>query len=291
MYKENILREYIKNSELRIFNDKVNVRLSKELSIKYDSGIYDTFLNHISMSLNKIENLNIKYPSNSKPKLYIYIVPDDNFEEYLQIPPHFRNGKRGGKPVPCFDLDGFNQAYGLNQYILESANKNSYNISKEVNEIHELAHLVMNQFKNCSSTISEGFAEVVPLYLLDYENIFEEHKNAIKNLKDSEIYTVKELLDSEKDNTYGHTALIENKSCSFRLSYISSYLFVRSCIEKIENEFNLDKIKATQHFLELLRTSKYINEWLIFEIADFIKIDKEKLLYNKDLQVKIINKL
>lgn len=32
MYKKNIMREYIKSSELRVFNDKIKVKLSKKIS-------------------------------------------------------------------------------------------------------------------------------------------------------------------------------------------------------------------------------------------------------------------
>ena len=36
MYERDELREYIKNSELRIFNKKIKIRLSSELAKKYD---------------------------------------------------------------------------------------------------------------------------------------------------------------------------------------------------------------------------------------------------------------
>ena len=46
MYKKNILKEYISKSELRVFNDKIKVRLSKELAKKYDAGSYTNYLNN-----------------------------------------------------------------------------------------------------------------------------------------------------------------------------------------------------------------------------------------------------
>ena len=36
MYQEDYLRNYIKESELTVFNDRIKVRLSRELAIKYD---------------------------------------------------------------------------------------------------------------------------------------------------------------------------------------------------------------------------------------------------------------
>lgn len=62
MYEKNKLKEYIKNSELRVFNKDIKVRLSKELAIKYDKGYYNEYLNNISKYIKMIKKLNIKYP-------------------------------------------------------------------------------------------------------------------------------------------------------------------------------------------------------------------------------------
>ena len=47
MYQKDILREYISNSELRIFSKKIKVRLSKELADKYDKGRYSNYLKNM----------------------------------------------------------------------------------------------------------------------------------------------------------------------------------------------------------------------------------------------------
>lgn len=47
IYKKNMMREYIKNSELRVLNNRVKVRLSKELAAKYDNGDYHNCLERI----------------------------------------------------------------------------------------------------------------------------------------------------------------------------------------------------------------------------------------------------
>ena len=88
MYEKDSLREYIESSELRIFSKEIKVRLSKELALKYDRGCYNNYLESIQMYLNMINTLEIKYPGNANPVLYIYIVPDDNYSKllkYLQL--------------------------------------------------------------------------------------------------------------------------------------------------------------------------------------------------------------
>lgn len=290
MYEKNKLKEYIKNSELRAFNKDIKVRLSKELAIKYDKGYYNEYLNNISKYIKMIKKLNIKYPGNAKPVLYVYIVPDNNYRELLGIPEKYDNGKGGGKPVMCYDLDGFSSAYGLSQNILENKNKET-DISKVENEIHELSHIVHSQFFNKNLIISEGFAEALPLYGLNMEKDFTEHKNALLNLEEEQILSVQEILKLEKDGTFGIETILQNKTCSFRISYISSYLFVRGCMEIIAKKFDLKKEDAVQRFLEIVRESECINEWLIFDIADALDLSREELLNGKQIELEVLKSL
>lgn len=290
MYEKNKLKEYIKNSELRAFNKDIKVRLSKELAIKYDKGYYNEYLNNISKYLKMIKKLNIKYPGNAKPVLYVYIVPDNNYRELLGIPEKYDNGKGGGKPVMCYDLDDFSSAYGLSQNILENKNKET-DISKVENEIHELSHIVHSQFFNKNLIISEGFAEALPLYGLNMEKDFTEHKNALLNLEEEQILSVQEILKLEKDDTFGIETILQNKTCSFRISYISSYLFVRGCMEIIAKKFDLKKEDAVQRFLEIVRESECINEWLIFDIADALDLSREELLNGKQIELEVLKSL
>ena len=47
VYEKNPMREYIKNSELRVFSNRIKVRLSKKLAMKYDNGCYFNYLNNM----------------------------------------------------------------------------------------------------------------------------------------------------------------------------------------------------------------------------------------------------
>lgn len=107
MYQKDVLREYIKKSELRLFSNKIKVRLSKGLALKYDQGHYQNYLKNIQKCFDMINTLNIQYPGNAKPILYVYIVPDENYAKLLKIPNYYNTGNSGGKPVTCYDLDGF----------------------------------------------------------------------------------------------------------------------------------------------------------------------------------------
>jgi hypothetical protein len=290
-YKTDKLRIYVENSELRIVNEDLRVCLSKELAKNFDIGIYDKSIDNLKDNIKQVKKVGIQYPGGANPIFYVYLVPDDDFVELLSYP--YKTNKGGGKPVTSYNLDGYNQAYGLSQNMWSSVS-NKPSVSQVVNNIHELSHLVHSQFfynKN-NSYICEGFAEVLPLYVMNYESKFNEHRDILKTLKIDEIFSAKELLTKEKDNNYyGQKTIIPNRSCSFRLSYISSYLFVRVCIEKMISKFDLSKVKSAQKFLEIIGSSKYIDEWLIFELADILSIPRNELLSGKKMQMEVIKGL
>ena len=288
MYQKDYLRDYINSSELRQFSYNIKVRMSKELAIEYDKGLYNDFLLNIKKCFKLISDLGIQYPGNAHPVLYLYIVPQDNYSKLLNIPKEFDRGKGGGKPVCCYDLDGFNSAYGLSENLLK---KSIETISSFVNNIHELAHIINSQFFRKNRMIQEGFAEMVPLYLLGLEEEFLEHRNMIIELKDEQILSAKELIESERDNTYGTEELVPNRSCSFRKSYVSSYLFITGCIKKIEEKMNCSKIEAVQHFLEFVKQSNFSHEFLIHDLAHFIGVSIDELLFGKEMQLEVIDSI
>lgn len=291
MYEKNALKEYIKNSELRIFNNRIKIRLSKELATKYDKGYYTNYLNNIEKYWCMIDTLNIKYPSNANPIFYIYIVPDNNYVELLKFPANFDDGKGGGRPVTCFDLDGFNFAYGLSQNMLENEPSEETNIAKIENTIHELAHIVHSQFLFMDQIVCEGFAEALGLYALNLEEVYTEHKNLLIGLNENQILSAQEIINSQKDNSFGNEVIFPNKTCSFRPSYISSYLFVRGCMEIISEKHNLSKAESLQYFLEIVKQSENYNEYFIYDIADAIDFPKNELLNGKSLQLNVIKSL
>ncbi len=287
-YQVNKLKEYIDKTELLIIDDDFRVRLSNELLEKYNQGLYNKGLTQMLDHIKQIKELEIKYPAKANPIFYIYIVPDNNFRELLNFP-SYRNYKGGGKPVPSYDLDGFNNAYGVSNNMLE--NKKEQNIMQIVNNIHELAHLVHSMFFNENRLLSEGFAEALPLYTMDYESLFDEHREMLKTLTEEQILSAQQLIELADNNNFNIGAIIPNKSCAFDFSYISSYLFVRGCLETIASKFNINRVQATQKFLEIQHQSQCTHQWLIYDMANAIGIPQEELLNGKEMQINVIKKL
>ena len=115
MYKKDLLREYVQNSDLRIFKDTLYVRLSEGLAKNYDDWLYNNYLNCMYDSYQQLLSLNLKLPCNWIPNLYIYIVPDNNYSELLSYPTKYNKWTGGWRPVKCYDLDWYIQAYGISQ--------------------------------------------------------------------------------------------------------------------------------------------------------------------------------
>lgn len=87
---------------------------------------------------------------------------------------------------------------------------------------------------------------------------------------------VRELIELRNQRKFHPTRLISHSTCSFEITYISSYLFVRGVIEKIEEKYGVDKLYKGM---------------LVFDIASFLDLPKEMLLYAKDLQLNILSEL
>ena len=85
------------------------------------------------------------------------------------------------------------------------------------------------------------------------EESFTEYRETIKKLSEDQILSAQELLNSEENGSFGGEILIPNRSCSFRTSYISSYLLVRGCMEAIISKYNFSKTQAVQYFLEIVK--------------------------------------
>lgn len=287
MYKKDLLREYIKYSNLRIFKEIIRIRLSDDLLKNYDDWLYNNYLNSMYNSYQQLLSLNLKQPCNGIPNLYIYIVPDDNYSELLSYHDKYDKWIGWAKIVKCYDLDWYIQAHGVSQNLCLNYPENPL-VSSKVNNIHELFHIICCQFANKWSTISEWLAESVPLYILNYENSFNRHKDAILSLAQEDIFTVTELFFSEKDNSFWTTSIGENRTCHFRYSYISSYLFVRWLLETITEIKWFSKVWALQYLLEFLKNSKNTYDWLIIDICNELWLNLDETINWRKLQNKAI---
>ena len=281
MKTQDALYEYIKESEKRVIIDRVFcARMSKEIAEKFDAGQYDVQIAEHKKCINELTKMQIKYPENTKPVFYLYIVPDENFVELLRYP--YTDRKCGGRPVDSYDEDGFNAAYGSSQNLL--ASDKLVNMNQHVNNIHEYAHLIQGQFGYRDQMFGEGFAELVPWYVMEYDKKSSLHIAAMRSM--DKIYTANELLSNVK-----FSDRVQNMTCSFQPSYMSSYLWVRAVVEHIRSKFNLSRVSATQKFLELYHNIKFGKQLFVKELAKEIGMDADKLLNSAEYQIAALKQI
>lgn len=155
-FKKDVLKEYVQTSELRIFSDKIRVRLNRALANKYDEDLYDDYLKYIEKCYILISTLNFTFPSNANLIYYIYMAPDDQYVELLDYPSKFDKGTGGGSPVTCYDLDGYVYAFGISQNKCENFKVDEKDISFFETELHEISHIIHGNFFTKCSILKEG---------------------------------------------------------------------------------------------------------------------------------------
>lgn len=274
------LRDYLeKNAETRIVNDNFRIRMSHEIAKNYDSGMYNLAIAEHVGCINELLQLNIQDVIGKKPIFYTYLVPDNRLIELLNYP---YQRKRGGRPVVSFEQDGFISAYGATQNTFIISERPT--LTTHVNHIHEYAHLIQGELNPYKHVIfQEGFAEMIPWYVMDYESKCPEHVTVVAN---TDVYSANELL-----TTVSFRDVVENRSCSFQKSYISSYVFVRTIVEKIQEKFGVDKIGAMKMYLKKYSETKADKQFLVFEFAKMLDLDAEKLLNTTEYQKETLQKI
>lgn len=287
-YKLHPLEEYLKSTKIITINDNFKIRMNENQLNNYNNHLYDMRINAMKERIDKIISLNIKYPYNAKPVFYLYVAPTENFREIMDYPSYIKS-EWGGKPVRSYDLDGFKTAYSQSDNILLWNHEISD--AEDANSVHELAHLVHGMFYRNSSLLCEGFADAFTFYILNYENKVDGYKELLRSLKESDILTANDLLIAEENGTFNSRPMIPNKTCSFSIYYISSYLFVRGLIETIEKNKNINKFEAMQEFLNIQYNNNFYKQFSIFKIADDLNLDKDSLLNKKDIQLSVLEKI
>ncbi len=263
--------------------------MSKELYKKYTSGLYDNAISAFIRETNEILSLGLVFPSNASPKFYIYVVPDEDFRELLDFPCD-RATLGGGKCVQSFDLDGFSSAYGVSSNVLEGYHKEE-SLSSHLNNLHEFAHLVHNMFFSLERFIREGFAEAFVFYTLGYEEKFDLHSDLLTTLSSKDILSAEELIVLGNETSFASKPLIENGTCQFELPYISSYLFVRGCLEHLAEIHGIDPVAATQMFLEIMNHIRHYDVACIRELAEYLELPENELLNKKTIQLEVLEKI
>ena len=151
--------------------------------------------------------------------------------------------------------------------------------SKKKMIIHEWAHMVVYKYNNkLTHTLNEGLADLIPLYILNYQDEMPEYVEKLKALNKESLVSVDYIDEYDVlDDNLQETA--QNKH-----TYLSCYLFILNIMKNIEVKYDLDKLKALKFFLTLMRVHNKHHYEVIAEILD---LSLEKLKFN-DFQLEAL---
>ena len=287
-----IYNEYKNSSKVYVINEKLKFRIPDVLIKDYEDGKFNNYIESMTNIVNMLDTLQVKYKYDAHPVYYIYMLSIDNYKEILQIPSNFDNGTGGGRPIGCIDPDGFYKAYAVTDNFCRYSKEEYEEVFRKSNNIHEIVHLILNNKKfNPDRYFSEGLSEAVPLYVFDMEKDFTKHRDLITNLKEEDIIPINELYEQGDNNTFGDKKLNESYACTYRASYVSSYLAIASMIDHISKEYGIDKKKATSTFLDVAESTLGGNGMFLNSFASKIGMDFNTLYFGKEYQLEYINKV
>lgn len=146
---------------------------------------------------------------------------------------------------------------------------------------HELAHIVHGGYFRNLGQISEGFAELLPHYLMNFEGRNLKHQKAISSFQE------KDMLNMAFLNQNGMFAVdeVDGRETQQLKSYMSVYLWMLAYTKRVENIYRLNKFEATNFILN--EFSKVDNlRWndKTIAIADMVKMPRDEVMNGLTLQ-------
>ena len=227
----------------------IRLALNKEVAKAYEEenkGV--NFIKHINQLAQQIDSL----PLQHEPPLRFTFIVVKNGEEYsravnLPIEEGICEVKTDidtAYPLSlCVDRNWFQQGFGR-----------SLSFPLKVGLIHEMGHVVHGGYFHNLGQISEGFAELLPHYLMDMEQKNQKHRQAIMQMSEKELQTMDFM---NKKGMFAQDE-IDGTSTQQHKSYMSAYLWMLGYIKRVEQQHNMDKFAATQW---ILKRFSQIDKW------------------------------
>ena len=237
--RKNILKikdltfEFIKAGEF------LRIAMLPEMVRKYhNSDCGKTFVAILDGYAKEVAALPLNYIK--KPIFGFVVLPQgDVFQSVTTCP--FPKGMCGINA----DLDDvYTKALAVDEIWFEKGFSKKPDNEQKIGLVHELSHVVHGAYFQKMGCLGEGFAELLPHYLMDIEN--EKHVDAIKNIN-AEVLPVLGFLN--KNGIFSDPKDKELRA-QYRSSYLSAYLWMLAYVKRLEQIMNFDKFGAVNFMLE-----------------------------------------
>ncbi len=228
----NLIFDVIQASEF------LRLALLPETADKYrNSNCGKSFVDIMDKYAREVSSLPLNYKK--KPLFGFVVLPRGEIFQTLSNCP-FPKGMCGIKA----EMDDiYTNALAVDEIWFEEGFLDSLKAEQKIGLIHELSHVVHSAYFRRMGCLGEGFAEMLPHYLMNIEN--EKHTDTIRNI-DAKTLPVLGFL-----NKNGMFSNPEDKKlrAQYRSSYLSAYLWMLAYIKRIERENSFNKFEATNSML------------------------------------------
>ena len=258
-------------------NSHLKVAAFPEMAQKIKNGCGENFLSVMDGYVCELLKLPLAYKT---PPMFSFVVlpRGDAFKQFSGCP--FPYGMATAKfavdadyPVPLAVDEGWFERGFLSEESIE----------RKVGLCHELAHTLHSAWFNNKMVLCEGFAELLPHYLMNLESQNHKHRQAIAAFAQDKMRTV---ADIEQNGMFSPEDLKQqNKNTQEREGYMSVYLWMLGYTKRVEKHFGLDKFGAANLMLsEFEKLSKNPNTPVFEEMAKLVGLSSDVLTNTCQLQ-------
>lgn len=221
--------------------------------------------------INEVAKVKIDYPKNRKLKVSMVVIPRDLYAEISGNP--FGQGINAG-PNP------YDEVFKFAIYIDDISFLQRRDWSR-IDILHEISHVVHGAFFRGIGPFGEGFAEALPLYIMDLEKDSPNHIQKICEMKPDDFLSLTQIM---KRGMNPESEIKQNLPIALRKSYIVIYLITRGILQRLVLRNGGDKAAALNEFLrkfhdfQPLADEMKLHDELIFKFAGLSESEGWKTL-------------
>lgn len=261
--------------EIIQINSHLKLAALPDMAVKIDKGAGDNFLRVMDGYIGEICTLPLAF---RMPPVFSFIILPcgEMFRTVTGCP--FEQGMAGSH----ISLDeNFPLTLGVDESWFEYGFDGDDNVQRKTGLCHELAHTVHSHW--FFQMANEGFAELLPHYLMGLEAQNTIHRQAVLSLSEKEMRTVGDI---EINGIFSAEDLAKRGNTQERKGYMSYYLWMLGYVKFLEKKYLLDKFGAVNLLLEKFREFDNLSfTEKAAGAAELAGVTAEALLNSLDLQL------
>ena len=238
--QQKIIETAGKKFEVIKINPHLRVAALPEIAEKIKGGTGRDFLSTMDGYAKEIAALPLAYKT---PPVFSFVVlPRGELFKKLSGSP-FPNGMAGA----LFAVDeNYPMPLAVDEKWFEAGFSTEDSVQRKTGLCHELAHTVHSAWFSNLGVLNEGFAELLPHYLMNLQVDNEAHCQAVAKLVEEDMRTIGDI---EECGIFSKEDLTNRQNTQERKGYLSAYLWMLGYTKRVEEKFDVDKFGAVNLIL------------------------------------------